>query len=512
MGSQETEHERYGVTESFEGLYLGSASPVSDFLSGYVEGADAGEPDRGGPGRGPERDPDRPRPRPVSYQTELTVLEEKIGEFYLETTDGTQLPRGGQLILGVEDDPNENDPYNLLLDEVVITAEKALLGEDFEAGDDLLGASAGETAQTSSYTDENGDLLYRTVISAETLNSSGLSDIRIYSNTTVTIEEDARLTLSPGGYLIDESTDYQTTMAVQYDTQYGEDPATLTIWARAFANLGTVEIPSGNISLTLKDTVLANGEADTPIDLTSRAYFAGGSTMSVAGDRINNLYAGELGSVETGFIDGGEITVSDDTRYGGEIVIRSGAVLDVSAGYELDSEGTLRAGTAGALSLEGSSIVLDGDLKGYGLAGYDGGSLTLHATRISVSTEAAEALPEDFDIDSGIPEEQKEHLVLGQDQLADTGFSSIMLKSFEDLTFEDGVVFTPSDVRLALPRSGDHPPFLLWALQLQRELRRCRRGSPLPGARPRVQRCDGRYAHRRHGGRRRNQFPQGWGR
>ncbi|MGD8387505.1 MAG: filamentous hemagglutinin N-terminal domain-containing protein, partial [Desulfobacteraceae bacterium] len=450
LGSQETEHERFGLTEYFEGLYLGGASPVSDFLSSYVAGEDAGSltvEARGVVLNGTLI----ASAQAGLYQTELAVTEEQIGEFYLELTQGTQLSRGGQLVLGVEDDPADDDPYDLVLDEVVITAESALLDEDFEPGDELRGSSAGETSQTSYYADKNGDPLYRTVLSTDTLNNSGLSDIRIYSNTSVTIEEDALLTLSPGGYLIDESVDYQTTMAVQYDTLYGEDPATLTIWARAFENLGTVAIPSGNISVALKDTVLANGEADTVIELPSRAYFDDGSTMSTDGERINNLYAGELGSVETGFIDGGEISISNDTQHGAEIIIRSGAVLDVSAGYELDSEGTLTAGTAGALSLESSSILLDGDLRGYALSGYDGGSLTLHATRITVSTETPGSLSKDFDNDSEIPEERKEHLVLGQDQLADTGFSSITLKSFEDLTFEDGVVFTPSDVRLALP-------------------------------------------------------------
>lgn len=569
LGKHQTVHERYGLTDLFEGLYLGGASPTSDFLSGHVEGHDAGTltlEARGVVLNGTLIG----SAQAGLYQTELAIPEEQIGQFFLEATRGTRQPRGGRLVLGVEDTPPPNEPFDLLTEEVVIASESAPLGDGFQPGDEPRGTDPGETPQTSTLV-KDGQPLYRTVLSAETLNRSGLSDLRIYTNTQVTIEEGARLTLSPGGYLIDESVAYQPTMDVRYHPEYGSAPATLTIWAKAFENRGTIDIPSGRVFIRLKDTVLdaelseelaqiAESVSPEPFDplLPSRAVFWEGSTMSVAGEKLNNLYAGRLGTLETGFIDGGTVSVVDETFGGADLIVLPGAVFDVSAGYELTTDGDLRAGEAGSLHLAGSNLLLFGDLKGYGLPGHPGGELEIHSTRLSVldsiprddipramqssydqenvatndihilslllsilqsdegfltsdftkhlynirvnqsfiseskkpnydlSFDAQTALFQEKTLKKALKNlieavavESKSGQIYGfkdvgstarqlffhgtlrpelegntylfEDQLADTGFGRITLKSFEDLTFEDGVHFSPSSVKLSPP-------------------------------------------------------------
>ncbi|MDY6822758.1 MAG: filamentous hemagglutinin family protein [Thermodesulfobacteriota bacterium] len=471
LGHHQVANDRYGLIDEFFGFFMGGANPVNDFLSSHVEGHDAGAltlKARGILFNGTLIG----SAMAGFYQTDLAIAEEQFGDYFLEALKGTRMPRGGRLTIGLEEGisikgTGPSETINYLTDEVMIAADNTPLPEKFQPGDDMRGA-AWETLTASPFHLSDGETvsetpLYRSMISADMLNRSGLSDFRIYANTRVTIAQDASLTLSPGGYLLNEDANYQPSWPVAYDTKFGDHPATLTIRAGAFENRGGVDMPAGRVDVQLIDTPWVNGWTETRLatPLQHRALLADGSRISVAGDRIDNLDADIHGDYETGFINGGDITIANSSYYGGDIVVQSGAVLDVSAGYERDGEGDLTAGSAGRLSLKANSLVLEGALRGYGLAGNDGGRIELHSGWVTVAETSRPVLPLDFAFDDSLPEDWRNQetgyagLVLAEDRLADTGFTAIDLKSFEDLTFENGIHFTPSDVRLAPPDAPD---------------------------------------------------------
>jgi filamentous hemagglutinin family protein len=439
MGIHETVYERFGSRELYEGLFLGGSSPLSNFRSGHVEGHNAGSltlEARGIVFNGTLIG----SALAGLHQTDLQIREEQIDRFFLEMTQGKQEPRGGRLVMGVPDDvADDEEEFDHLLEEVVITSDKTLLPEDFGPEDDLNTVAL----YVSPFKDKDRSL-FRTLISCETLNNSGVSDLSIYANAKVTLNQNVTLKLSPGGYLVDENADYRPEMQVRYDSLYGDSPASVFIWTGAFEQRGAINIPSGKVEILVRDTV---GDHDHG----GRIYLSRESRISVAGERINNLRAGRRGVLKRGHVHGGRIFFGDVTRSGAEVIIGRGADLDVSAGYELTLEGELKPGEAGFLSLEGSTLVLEGNLIGHALPGSRGGELQLQTTRLKVSRAESEVLPPDFTFHSGVPIGLKEHLVLGENQLDETGFSRITLKSFHDLEFEEGVRFSPSTVKLLPP-------------------------------------------------------------
>ncbi|MDY6905458.1 MAG: filamentous hemagglutinin family protein [Thermodesulfobacteriota bacterium] len=472
LGYHSVANDRYGLIDEYYGFYLGGANPVMDYIPAHVEGHDAGELNlvaRGIAFNGSLIG----SVAAGYYQTDVEIPEEQFGDFYLEYLQGTRMPRGGRLTIGVSTTASDPDPideysekyYDYDVDEVVIAAESTPLPEDFAPGDDIRGETW-ETLFASPFLSDDGEFLYRTILSTNMLNQSGLSDLRIYTNTQVTIAEDANITLNPGGYLLDDSVDYQPSWPVTYfqNYGYGDYPATLNIFAAAFENQGTITMPDGRVYVALQNTT-ANEVLATP--LNNRVYLGENSTISVAGDRLDNLNADLYGDYETGFIDGGDIVIADETSHGGDMIVRHGAILDVSAGYERDMAGGLIAGEAGSLELTANTMVLDGDLRGYGLPGNDGGTITLHAGYVTIAAPSRSTLPDDFDVDRALPQDDDWEwhineaddtayagLVVAYDRFSDTGFTAINLRSYDDLIFEDvenGIVFTPSDVKLAPP-------------------------------------------------------------
>ena len=217
-----------------------------------------------------------------------------------------------------------------------------------------------------------------TVIPAGTINAAGLSSLSLYADTTITIDSGAQITLSPGG--------------------------NFTAYARRIEDYGSVSVPAGQINLIISDYL----PPDT--QLTGEIFLGSGSSLDVSGQKIDNTLAGNTSAAApvSGQIGGGSISIEDQTDNGqgvfisgastkvenGKTVVIPAAVVDVSGGYVISPKGSVTGGNAGSLTIQGTNIMLNGDLRGYALADANGkisgGSITLNSTNISVESTAPE--------------------------------------------------------------------------------------------------------------------------
>lgn len=435
LGLHEKRHERYGVLESFEGVYYGGAAPLRQYWAAHIEGEDAGTLKLdartlvldgrmdGSVGRG-------------IFQTEEGDPEDEYG---FRTARGLREPRGGKLQIG-SSSGSSIDEIDFMVGEIVVKRDVAPLSRSFKAGDAVPDRFPGdENLAATQFPGSDGARepvpVKTSYLSAEKLSSSGLSEVSLATNTRIKIDPDASISLPAGG--------------------------TFAATANSIVHEGELSVPAGIVSFTAKDnfttfeTILlgANeGEANphyVPYEHKGRILFADGSRLIAAGERIDNAFAG-VGTVDelrAGRVDGGLVRVGDETGFGEGIVIRSGALLDVSGGFEIAPEGTVSGGDAGRLELQALRIRADGDLRGHALAGSEGGSLVLHAGEITVT-------PAGGTVDRQAPE----HLIVTDDLLDKTGFSHVTLRAQEGVTVAEDAVFSPSRARLADPLSGNAVP------------------------------------------------------
>ena len=98
------------------------------------------------------------------------------------------------------------------------------------------------------------------------------------------------------------------------------------------------------------------------------------------------------------------------------------------------------------LAIQGSSITLDGDIRGYSLAGSNGGTIELHAPDLAVTDSPLDILDK---------KTYKPGTVnLWEHRLDDTGFTQVGLYSLHDLkigTDDDPVTLMPSLVKMITP-------------------------------------------------------------
>lgn len=414
-------------TEEYEGLFYGGAYSLKDYWAAHVEGGDAGQVKiiartialdgdiRGDVTRG-------------FYQTEA---EEPADENGNQTAGGLQEPKGGTLILGDPEGEHSIDPKqsDFVLHEVVIKDQVDALAEAFGAEDP--------------YPIERGE---STILSSENLNNAGLSNLEIYTNTKLTIEEDAQIALKAGNY------------QEGWKDDFGKINGRFIAIARSIEHLGEISAPSGEIQLLLKDNVTVNPGVNH-VDLTEKLYLAEDSRLSAGGEIAMNAPAnvstGE--EVKAAHIHGGHILLKDETSEGEGVIIQKGALVDVSGGYEINEKGQVQGGDGGVLEIAGPTIALDGELNGHALSGQNGGSIQVHTDQLVIA-KAGLSLPEDFSFDTPMPEEFERDgiglFVLGEDRLAETGFTQIDLSSSLDLVVEDDVHFIPSTARTAAPSFG----------------------------------------------------------
>ena len=260
-----------------------------------------------------------------------------------------------------------------------------------------------------------------TVLSTDKLNAAGLSTLGIYCDTTLTTDPDAQISLNPGG--------------------------SFTAVARQITLQGGIGIPGGSVALTLMDNVstFAQISASNPA-ITSQIVLAVGSSIDVSGQRIDN--AGLSGSAvnnDFSHIAGGSVSLVDSTQSGIGVAVESGAGILVNGGYGIDQSGKVTGGNAGALSIQGENIALQGSLSGYSLVGNNGGSIQL----ITQSVEVTSSQTPDPGNGQG--------LILGADELDATGFTRFDLEAANNVTFDPGAVLFISPVKLATPIPGTAP-------------------------------------------------------
>ncbi|MFH0725679.1 MAG: filamentous hemagglutinin family protein [Pseudomonadota bacterium] len=452
---QEFVNQRYGMIEKYKGLYFGGAAPLFDSTTGYIQGDDAGTLSL--VAKGIVLDGVLLGSATAGiYQTEMEIPVELYGNYTLQTLSGVKAPRGGELFIGPESPQVATGAsVDNIVDEVVIVHDALVLPEDFSAETELKTVSIGGNQPYLSEFQNNQGPLFRSMISADKLSAAGLSNLTVQSNTKITVYEDAVLKLWPGGFRLKSTGTSVVGMAPEY---WDTAPARLELSARALEFNGNIEIPGGEVNFIIKDTLTSElNPQEEQIEMRDRLFMSNGAGVVVSGERIDNSLAGNIGEIKNGFIDGGSIHVLDNTYYGGEVILGANSLLDVSGGYEITSNGNIKAGSAGSIELKGKSLVLRADLRGHSLIGETGGAITLHTDTIIVDREGP-SLSGRFEFDDELPDELKEQLVLKQDQLADTGFSDITLLSYKDLTFAGDSLLEPSGIKMAFPEPALQNP------------------------------------------------------
>ncbi|MCK5228804.1 MAG: hypothetical protein KAR13_00965, partial [Desulfobulbaceae bacterium] len=255
-----------------------------------------------------------------------------------------------------------------------------------------------------------------TILSSKGLNNAGIHSLTLSTNSKCTIAPDAGLRLQTGG-------EFQ-------------------IMAKRIDMSGRVRVPSGNVDFSIRPNMASKRNG--------RISLASGSLIDVSGERVDNSFNGQLHSAlpKTAQTKGGRVSIQDQFRDGSGVKIAENAVIDVNGGYEIQPGSIVKGGPAGEISLQGSPLVIDGDLCGYSLPGMEGGSISLHTNSIVIN-ESGKVDP--------VPETDPDPeyiFAFFSDRFDQSGFSHISLKSVNDLIMDKGMLM-PSLVKFALPEPGD---------------------------------------------------------
>ena len=447
LNDQSFLNQRYGIRRTFEGVYAGGANPVSDFSEGYVQGDDAGSLTlvarqlvmdgrlTGGAFTGP-------------YQTEIAGLTNTSGN---PASIGTTIPVGGKLIVGNRGalTLGEDNLRNFGVEDVVIATGVPALPAGFNAADDLPDGFA-----SSVYTDADGAPLPVSLLDAEMLSDAGLSILEIFANNGVAIAPGVDLSLTPGDWQADWRDNRD-------DPGTGGLVGSFTAYARAVINEGAVTVPSGSIAMysinTISSSPLVPGTTDPNprfVDLAEGIHLADGSLLSAAGQRVDNSTLAERGVSLTPAVypNGGRVVLQSEFAGGKQdfVWIADRAVVDVSGGYEIQTDGAISGGDAGLLDVEGGALALEGQLRGFAIEGRAGGRMALTANRIRVVPEGTR-LPNGFRFGGPLPEAVADSFQVDDDIMRAGGFTGLSLVSHWDLDVSPGVRVRPSNEKLTVP-------------------------------------------------------------
>jgi filamentous hemagglutinin family protein len=400
---------RFGITQEYEGVYYGGASPLRQYSQGYTVGSNAGT---------------------LSLQAPTVVLDGTILGFATNgiqqvlAADPTNIAgnqsaygyaeaEGGTLKIGKTDVATGEDTTNFVVQAIVVSPQGSPLPSTFQPTDPLPSTT--------------------TTLAESTLNNAGLSNLSLAANTTITVQKGAQVTLNPGG--------------------------TFLARAREIENFGGITAPGGTINLSIETDLTTNPNPNTSgiptsqnyVPLNEMIYLADGSSLIVSGERIDNTAASALsvGLATSGYINGGSINILDRTVTGQGVIVGPGALIDVSGGYQVSTSGKITGGDAGSLSLQGYAVVLAGDLRAYSLLGNSGGALTVLAGNVTIAPSAP-SFPYGLTADAPLSGNLQGQFILGANQLDGTGFTNITLKSVNDVVMEGGTL-GPSLVKLATP-------------------------------------------------------------
>ena len=221
---------------------------------------------------------------------------------------------------------------DFMIDSVVLQSVVAPLPPTFGPGDQPYDPNA----------------LSTTYLSTQKLSAAGLSNLQIAANTTLTVTADANISMIPG--------------------------ATLSLAARAIDFQGKINIPSGTVNLTDLDnvtafpTLFASGSPNpryVPMDF-SQIYLAQAakSTRRGSASMIPWLQPSSGGKALSLTLPEAQLISMDESYFGQGVISAAGSLIDVSGGYGISRTGVVTGGNAGALSIQGNGIVLDGQFEG----------------------------------------------------------------------------------------------------------------------------------------------------
>jgi filamentous hemagglutinin family protein len=398
LGYHSRNHERYGITEEWEGMYYGGSSAYVRYLPSFTQGADAGKLEILARKTILDGSMHASVVRGI-YQNALADPTDGDGNI---TATGQAMPRGGSLIIGDTNKKGSQDT-NLGADAIVV---KAAVSPTVVTADGALL--------------DHGAAVRVSELSAERLNEAGLRKIELLANQSVTIAPEA--TLIAAG-----------------------PEAKVVIEASRIEHHGLIRAAGGEVEMNIPNI--------TPVFRSEHEgiFLADASRIDVSGQRMNNAGATLGAAYEYGLLDGGSVDLKFNNSYGaGEVVMARGALIDVSGGYSLEHGGGIKGGDAGTVSFSGQAVRPDGELRGLALEGNTGGELTIHTGKITVAKDGTQ-LFEGFGPTDSLPGDLAEGLVLAEDRFANTGFSRITLKSEGDLIVEGNVRLAPSSERLARP-------------------------------------------------------------
>ncbi len=400
----------FDVAESWTGIYYGGSSALGTYVPSYTQGGDAGSVEFnaknvvlegqliGGTTRGFHQ----------NNWTDWTASTNNPSTSPISDNDdlmcswirGLEVPHSGTLTIGSQSLTSVYAPTSI---SIVPDASETSIA-----------------AQLSSGT---------TIISAGTLNEAKLGTINLLALSTIMTAPNVSINLQPGGSFSAE--------------------------ARRIEHQGDITVPSGSISLIIGE----NGASNPP---DQRIILGGRSVLDVSGQKIDNSPAGNGNKaiVSSGQISGGNIAIKDETDAGAGVFIESGAVVDVSGGYIISPKYKVTGGNAGNLAIQGYTLMLDGDLRGYALADttgkYLGGSITLQSHNIEVTTTTP-AERSDFGAYLPLPQDMQDPnavtFFLAGNRFDDAGFTRITLNAGGFVIIDPNTTIAPSMVRLNNPLS-----------------------------------------------------------
>jgi filamentous hemagglutinin family protein len=446
----------YSIDDAPETLHYDAITTVSNYVGSYVEGADAGLLQL--QGRTVVLDGSiRGAATAGIYQTRTSELLDKMGD---QNTLGLQMPAGGTLIIGTQptglgtiQTGKDAEASDFIVASVVMAPAVMPLPSNFGLYEPLSSFGPYEHPYDANLSQLAWPTTY---LSTRQLSTAGLTYLQIASNTKITINPGASISLDPGLAKLGNDS-YQS--------------ATVYLTARAIDLKGEISVPDGIVNLTATDNEFAyvySGTYGNPnylyVPIPSVITLEPGSQINAAGQRIDNSQAatgGLGGNAVTAFTSGGAVYIQDESwdllsqgqtqnqnqNQNQGVIAAAGSLIDVSGGYGIDQKGAVTGGNAGSLTIQGQGIVLDGALQAYSLIGNNGGAITLQAQRITV-VQSASAAPRSLVI-------PPPGLTLSPDSLDDTGFTNINLQSFADTTIGAGT-FSPSLVKLAVPYAGEN--------------------------------------------------------
>jgi len=432
LNDQQFTNAKFGITSDYQGIYLGGGTPLNGYVPAHIVGSNAGSLSI----QARQVVLDSTLSGSVTQGANQTLTTNNATDYATAVAQGLEEPVGGTLTIG----NNPGNPSGSVLQQDFIT--NAI---EIRPTTTPLPASFGPNAPLTSQ---------QSVLSASLLNSAGLSYLNLFANTSITIDPGARISLAPCG---------------TYTPEGGSQTYGFTAKARRIIDQGEIDAPGGSVSLTLQDntttwTTDSSNEANplyiSSSSLPSAILLDNGSKVNVAGQTADYTMAGNNpGGQGADFVhvNGGTITIADNTiqgtTNGDSVIVRNGAVLDVSGGYSINTSGTVTGGNAGTLTLAGATLSLGGDLRGFSLPGATGGTIILHAGEVVVAPQAAD-LPDNFSIDDPVPAQLLGKLTLGENRLASTGFAQIGLEAIHDVVFEGGTTLSPSVAKSATPVPG----------------------------------------------------------